>query len=262
MAQWTPIQKNLHQNTGWQPYPDYRFAQQDSLAPLLLAEISSALPFYTLAFVKQGEQFQFIALQSLQPGLNLYVNAKGRWRVPYTPSHYRGYPFRLLPKADSDEVVFCFDQESGLLTEDKANNTPLFTEAGELSEKAQSVINFLQQCEKNRSLTQQAVNALAEQQLITPWPIESQNADGEKTPVTGLYRIDDSKLQQLPAQALESLHKQQALALAYGQLYSQARLKGLGQLYQLHEKEQQQKSNQEVDLDQLFGESEQDLFKF
>lgn len=267
MAQWIPVQKNAHQNTQWQPLSGYDFARQDTTAPLLLAEISHALPFYPLAFVKAGEQFQFVTLHSLQPGLNLYVNPQGKWRVPYVPSVYRGYPFRLMTNSDTGELIFCFDQDSGLISESgdatDENRFPFFTEASELAEKTAGVFGFLQQCEQNKQLTQQAVNALAEQDLIVPWEIQSKvSEEGEPQPVQGLYRIDEAALNQLSAEAMQNLQQKQAIALAYGQLYSQARLQGLTQLYRLHQLELQQQQPADVDLDQLFGEAEEDIFKF
>ena len=265
MAKWVPIQKSQHQNTGWKSFSSYSFAQQDVIAPLLLAEISQAIPFYPMGFIKNGEHFEFIAIQSLQPSLNLYVNAQGQWRVPYILSVYRGYPFRFLKNKDTDELIFCFDQDSGLIVnnDDTDNSNPLFDDNGELSEKAKGVMSFLQQCELNQQITQNAVNALAEQRLITPWSIQRQNSDSSTQPVEGLYRIDEAALQQADTDTLTALQKAQALPLAYAQLYSQARLQSLSQLYQLHESEQQQQqTTQNVDLNQLFGESEEDVFKF
>lgn len=268
MAQWTPIQKTLHQNSQWQPLTGYDVARQDTTAPLLLAEISHALPFYPLAFIKAGEQFQFVTLHSLQPGLNLYVNPQGKWRVPYVPSVYRGYPFRLMTNSDTGELIFCFDQDSGLISETDADTPqpaahPLFNDSNELAEKTASVFSFLQQCEQNKQLTQQAVDALAEHQLIVPWEIKSKvSPEGEPLPIQGLYRIDEAALNQLPAEALQTLQQRQAIAIAYGQLYSQARLQGLTQLYRVHEAELKQQQPADVDLDQLFGEAEDDIFKF
>lgn len=262
MAQWTPVQKTLHKNSQWQAVSSYSFAQQDTTAPMLLAEIAHALPFYTLAFIKVDEQYQLVSLHSLQPGLNLYVNSKGQWRVPYVPAIYRGYPFRLLPNSENDELLFCFDQASGLMGESLENGHPLFAEEGELAEKTAAIFRFLQQCEQNKLITQQAVNALAEHQLIVPWVIQSQDDNGKAKPVEGLYRIDEVALQTLSAEALQPLHQSQSIALAYGQLYSQVRLQGLSQLYRLHAAELKQLQPVEVDLDQLFGEAEEDIFKF
>lgn len=260
MAQWTPVQKSLHQNTYWKAHTSYSFAQQDTTAPLLIAEIAHALPFYPMAFIKVGEQFQFVTLHSLQPALNLFVNPQGKWRVPYVPSVYRGYPFAML-KNEQGEQIFCFDKASGLFNE-TGEGTPLFAEAQQLSEKTNALLGFFQQCEQNKQLTQNAVNCLAEHQLIVPWPIHSKTEEGETQAIEGVYRVDETALLKLPAEALQQLQQHQALTLAYGQLYSQARLQGLGQLYRIHQVEQSNLKQPEVNLDQLFGGAEEDIFKF
>lgn len=270
MPNWQPIQKNKHQNAQWQAYQSYDFAKHDATAPLLMAEIASAIPFYPMAFVKTPqEQFQFVAVQSLQPQKNLFLTSQGKWRVPYVPSIYRGYPFKMLP-SQTGEHVLCVDQDSALFYEKKApsqhsnENTQvqaLFDEAGALSAPMQKVVNFLQQCEKNRTATQAAVDALDKAALITPWPIQAKVSDNEQKPIHGLYKIDQSQLHALTGDTLHHLNQLGSLSIAHGQLLSMARLKGLTQLYQMQQAEQKKSQPQEVDLEKLFGE-EEDSLKF
>ncbi|WP_019895283.1 SapC family protein [Hydrogenovibrio halophilus] len=264
MPTWKPIQKTVHQDARWQPYTDYQFAKNDTTAPLLMAEMANALPFYPMGFVKTPkDEFQLVAVQSLQPNLNLFVNAQGKWRVPYVPSVYRGYPFKML-KAETNDSILCVDTESKLfLPEEKGDKgQPLFAEQGELSEPMQKVVDFLQQCEQNRQATQQAVTALNKAELITPWSIQTRTSENTEKPVKGLYKIDEASLKKLPGETLEKLSQSNALAVAYSQLLSMPRLKGLSQLYKLHETEQQKINPREVDLDQLFGEDDDDSLKF
>ncbi|KUJ72457.1 SapC family protein [Thiomicrospira sp. WB1] len=264
MPTWQPIQKSAHQNAKWQAYRDYGFANYDTTAPLLMAEMANALPFYPIGFVKDAsDTFQLVTIQSLQPGLNLFVNAQGKWRVPYVPSIYRGYPFKMV-KTETGDSVLCVDTESGLFMAEPENaqGQALFSEEGELSEPMKKVVEFLQQCDQNRQATQNAVNELVKADLIVPWSIQAKTSDASEKPVKGLFKIDEAKLKSLPGETLTLLSETNALALAYSQLLSLPRLKGLSQLYKLHEAEQKKTKPEEVDLDQLFGDDDEDSLKF
>ncbi|NLW03821.1 MAG: SapC family protein [Pseudomonadaceae bacterium] len=261
MSEWVAVQKSEHKDTRWVKHSHYRFAQGDALVPVLLAELSELLPFYPLAFVATEEGFQLVALQSIQPGINFYLNAEGRWRVPYVPSAYRSHPFMLAPK-NADEYILCLDQASEFVVQDGTEGEPLFNEQTELTESVMQILDFLQQCQANKKNTQQAVDLLAKHNLIVPWPIEQAQQEAS-VPVKGVYQIDVAALKQLGGEALAELNQQAALELAYAQLHSKPRLKNFEQLAKLHQQEQQQaQTAEELDLDQLFGEQDEDMFRF
>lgn len=266
--QWVAVQKTTHQHTRWLKHSHYNFAKNDTVAPVLLAELTQLLPFYPLAFVAAEQGFQLVALQSIQPNLNLYLSAEGKWRVPYVPSTYRSHPFTLVEK-NADEWLLCIDQNSEFVRLNPANTAPnnnqgepLFTPDNQLTPATTEVLNFLQQCQANQQQTQQAVNLLEKHQLITPWPLE-QSQNTTQTPVNGVYQINATALQQLTGTALEELNQHHALELAYAQLQSKPRIHNLTTLSQHHQQEQQTAENaQNLNLDQLFGEEDNDMFKF
>ena len=70
--------------------------------------------------------------------------------------------------------------------------------------------------------------------------------------LAGFYAISESALKNLDADALRHLHQQQALPVAYAQLLSTARLKGLGQRVDMFAR---LTAHQEVpeDLDSVLG---------
>lgn len=271
MAEWVAIQKTTHQNARWENHTHYNFAKTNAVAPILLAELAQLLPYYPLAFVKtqatetQAESFQLVALLSLQPNVNYYLNPEGKWRVPYVPSTFRSHPFKLIAKS-AEEFVLCLDQTSEFfsLNGEASYSQPLFSVNNEqvaLAEPTAQVLNFLQQCQANETLTQQAVNALAEYNLIVPWNIERAAPETQAPPVAvkGVYQIDPAALAQLSGEALAQLNQHKALEIAYAQLFSKPRLQAFVDLSNLH---QQQQTAQNLDLDQIFGEEADDMFKF
>ncbi len=269
MPSWHALNKTDHLHAGYQKYANYFHAQNDTIAPLLIAELGQALPYYPLAFVQLGDNsFQLVTLHSLQPGLNLFVNAQGQWLAPYVPSHYRSYPFKLIANAQkNNELTLCFDEQAGLVhTQALADDVKLFTDEGELSGPMRAIVEFLQQCEQNRQVTQQRVDQLSANALIEPWSIEvKQSADNEapNQRIEGLYKINETALQSLAPEVLSELAKSGALALAYAQLFSQARLKDFHARYQYHHNQQQHAEQKQqalnVDLDKLFGEDDDSL---
>lgn len=264
MPTWTAISKTDHQHTGWTRFTSYQHARNDVLAAVVVAEITQLLPHYALAFSKtnpdlQDSSYQLVALLSLQAGLNLYLDESNQWQAPYVPARYRSYPFNLLPNQNGD-LTLCFDQDSGLIhTPAQQEQLPLLDDQGQPSEHLAPTIQFLQQLYKNRQLTQTLVDQLADHGLIQSWEITSAGADGEPKPVKGLYHINEAALKALDSEPLAQLNQSGALGLAYGQLYSQARLQDFKQRFARH---QRSTTPPEVDIDALFGEKDDSLFKF
>lgn len=293
MAEWVAIQKTTHQHTRWENHTHYKFAQASAVVPVLLAELSQLLPYYPLAFVKSTlvntntantntvntneatqESYQLVALLSIQPNVNYYITSQGKWRVPYVPSTLRSHPFTLVEKTPQ-EFILCLDQTSEFvsLSGEASHTQPLFnthnkntpTETQELAEPTAQVLNFLQQCQANKQHTQQTVNLLAKHNLITPWNIQqaTDNPQAANTPVNGIFQINTETLQTLSGEALTELNQHHALELAHAQLLSKPRLRTFTELAKLHQQEQQTADSAEnLDLDQIFGEQDNDMFKF
>ncbi len=226
MPKYQAITKTDFANLRWKRYENYHFAALDAVAPLVVQELPKACMTLPIAFIQQSEAFVPAAVQGLQPGQNLFVSRDGRWIGPYTPAAYRGYPFALA-NADYGQVVLCVDTDSGLVGEDYTET--FFDEQGEPSQSVKAVLDFLQQVRSNREATLRICAALQAEELIQPWPITLKGEQGEKT-VQGLYRIDEAKLNNLSADALQQLQQAGALPVAYCQLLSMQHLQTLGKL--------------------------------
>lgn len=272
MTNWQAISKSQHQHATWHPVRDYRHTAGDTLAPLLVSEMPSALPYYPLAFQQQEGHYQLVALLSLHPGLNLYVDDQGRWLAPYIPACYRAYPFALARDAQSDQLTLCVDTDAHNFFADEdpgaANpHQPLFTAQGDTTPELNNLLQFLQSCQQQRQGSTQLIAQLEQHQLIQPWNLslqqDTQTPDSPtSTAVEGLYSINEERLQHLPGAVYENLAATGALGLAYAQLFSQNRLQDFKRRYQYHQQQQAQNVASEVDLDTLFGDAEDDLFKF
>ena len=241
MSQWNAVSPTDHRHLGWLPYTDYTFAAQDTFAPVVMEELAHLLAYYPLCFIQQAAGYQLVALQSLTPGVNIYVTpVKGQWLAPYVPARYRSYPFRLhASPRDPEKQLLCFDADYPGITSpgDTPQAQPFFNDQGQPSEQLSRVIDFLQKTHDNLLLTQKLVDQLQQAELIEPWPIQAQQ-DAE--PISGLNRINEKYLQESEPQTISALAKTGALGLAYGQLYSQARLQDFQRRYQHRQQQQEQ----------------------
>ncbi|MGJ0319218.1 SapC family protein [Aliarcobacter cryaerophilus] len=260
MPKYKAITKQDHLNSSYTPPANYNYTKNDTVVPLLAAELSAAVPYYPIGFIKQNERYQLIVIQSLTPQLNLFVNEFGQYLVPYIVSYYRSYPFRLLPNENA-ELTLCYDEEANSISNTKEDGEiPLFTEKGDLSEKLNEILEFLGECDKNKRETQFIVDQLASCSLIETWNINVDTVnDSTHNSVEGLYTINEAKLKSLDPEILSTLAKSGALGLAYAQLLSQARLTDFAKRYSYYSK-QKAAGSESVDLDMLFGDG--DTIKF
>ncbi|MCF8106520.1 MAG: SapC family protein [Desulfohalobiaceae bacterium] len=240
----------------WRRYNSYAFAASSHLTPLVATELPRALQALPLAFIKQGEQFVLAGVLSLTPGQNLYVDQKGQWLGPYVPSSFRSYPFRLARAEGRDDLILCVDEDSGLISD--TDGEPFFQENGNLSESLTGVLDFLKKVEQNRSATQRAVSSLAEAGLMTEWPLKIK-VEGAERPVSGLFMINESKLNSLDDQAFLKLRSSQSLPIAYAQLFSMGNIARLEKLAEAREPKKDQ-GYDEMDIEKLFGND--DLIRF
>lgn len=256
MPSLTAITPKAHQNKYWKRFESYKFAEKDSLAPIVAAELNRAIQAFPMAFIKQGESFMLVGLTSLTPGQNMFVAPNGKWLGAYVPSAFRGYPFRLARAKGKEELILCIDEDSGLISDTEGE--PFFDEQGRLAGPVKDVMDFLSKIEKNRTVTDLAVSALADAGVITEWNLKIKDGEQEK-PITGLYMIDEAKLNSLDDEAFLKLRKTGSLPVAYAQLLSMVNINIFEKLGQIRA-QQAAAAAPDVDAGSIFGDD--DSFKF
>ncbi|MCA1785084.1 MAG: SapC family protein [Desulfobacteraceae bacterium] len=251
MPQLSAISPKNHADKTWTRFSSYHFASKSSIASLVGAEIAHAVAAgLPLAFVKEQDRFFLAAVLSLAPGTNLFVAQNGKWLGEYIPSVFRSYPFMLAKAEGKDDLILCVDEESGLIKNDK-NGEAFFDDQGELSRQVHDIFNFLSQIEKNKVQTARAVAALTDAGVITQWPLKIKHGDQEK-PVTGLYRIDEAKLNSLDDEQFLKIRKAGALPIAYAQLLSMGNV----QVFEKLAKAQEQAAVKTPDAGSFLGDDD------
>lgn len=257
MPELTAISRDRHAARRWHRIPHYRFAAGEVVVPVVLEELPRAALCLPLALIRQGSGYQLVAVTGLRPGQNAFVTPEGKWLAPYVPAVLRGYPFRLAQTEDQ-RLMLCVDEGSGLVDTGPGGEA-FFTEGGEVAPAVTEILEFLQQVEHNRGLTQQAIRVLAERELIQPWPLTL-----EAQAIEGLYQVDLSRFDSLDGQALETLQRSGALRLAHSQWLSMQHAPMLGQLVQARQQADAAMKTTAADtlnLDGIFGKND-DLLKF
>jgi len=255
------ITRERHSNQRWQRITNYKFTASDALCALVVQELPKAMLAMPIGFLAAEGTYSPVAIQGLALGKNLFVASNGQWVLPYIPAAYRAYPF-LLANTEDGKQVLCINEDSGLLSDTEGEQ--FFDEDGQPAKVVADILNMLNQVAANRAATQRICTVLQKHNLIQPWLIKLQGAAGEQN-IEGLYRIDETAMNQLPTEAFMELRDAGALVLAYCQLLSMQHLPLLGQLVEAHAKADAQAAVQlptkGKDLDLSFL-SDGELFKF
>ncbi len=87
------------------------------------------------------------------------------------------------------------------------------------------------QFEAERARSTQICNMLADNSVIESWPIQLQQDRGVQA-VEGLYRINEQRLNELPADIFAELRSIGGLMICYAQLFSMQHVQQLGNVAQ------------------------------
>jgi len=232
MTELAAITTERHGKKVWKKVTDYAFAASETVIPLVGAELGKAVLSMPIGFIKLDAGYQLVAINSLQPGTNLYVAPGGKWLGTYIPASLRAYPFKLARQEGSDESILCIDEASGLVVDSAEDGNAFFDDQDKPAQGIKDILSVLSKVEVSRAATQGAVNALADAGLITPWALNLKQGE-EVVPVKGLFHVDEAALNKLDDEGFLTLRKAGGLALAYAQLLSMeqiALLERLGKL--------------------------------
>ena len=260
MARYAIISREQFRSKKWSRPRGYKYIANASFAPIVLAEMTKAALTLPLAFMKQGDGFILGAVLSMAPERNMFVGPDGAWLGQIIPAAFRGYPFALTPKADSQEMILCVDEASGLLSDTEGE--PFFDAEGNAMASFKAIMDFLLALHQSRIATELSVAVLGQSGVIIPWPIKIRTDKGEQT-MEGLFRVDEQALTSLADDAYLKLRGSAALSIAYAQLFSMQNL----QVFEHLEKFHAQKSPKPVaplpdNLDKLFDFSDNREIRF
>jgi hypothetical protein len=190
--------------------------------PVSFAEFVPAHRVYPLVFISgdEGKSFVAMAVVGLERDRNLFVLWDKTWdRRSYVPAYVRRYPFCMsrltLDGKEQAERVVCV--ESAALAD---AGEALFDDAGEALPAWAQVQKFVFEYETDIARTEQMCRQLAELGLLEPFSLQAQPRDGESFTLTGMYRVAEAKLGELPPETLQGLQRNGVLARVHLHLAS------------------------------------------
>jgi hypothetical protein len=212
-----PVSKSTHAGKTWcHKRADDSF-NSDLVIPLTTREMFEAMMAMPLAFVAENGGFNPVAIRGFAAGNNTFAIADCRWPAGYVPEVYRHYPFSVT-RTGTGEQLLSIDENGGLL-DDIEQGKPLFNSDGSPTDEVLEIMASITQAEANREATSRCCAVLQRYGLIQPWPLKLQLGTLTKN-TTGLCRIDEDGLNQVPAETVAELQQSGALAIAYCQLLS------------------------------------------
>ncbi|WP_237054962.1 SapC family protein [Microbulbifer sediminum] len=224
-----PLQSDAHRDLKVRELGSFGHVKNSHMVPVTAHEFTRLGAEYPIVFVKNSEtgQFQSVALLGLKVGENLFVDGD-RWQGVFVPGSIRNHPFVLAPSGQGeDQLVVGINEDSSLVSKEEGN--PLFEENGEESEylkaKKESLIHYLE----SDQITRAFVQVLVDKELLTQQSV-SVNAGEEKINLSGLYIVDEKKLNELGDEDFADFRKRGFLPALYAQLGSLHQLSKLAKM--------------------------------
>jgi hypothetical protein len=195
---------------------DWRFAEKEMTLPLEAAEAPPASREYAL-FFREGKP-GIHALVGIEPGVNVYVGADGRWQADYIPASLRVHPFQLAaPASTSGEFFLALKNEAPEVNNGAGHKVFI---NGVLSDFSRSRAALLTRIQRGKAATEKIVAAIRSYDLLEDIRLHLHFAGGEKRWLGGLQKVSEQKLNALPAESLMTLRDSGALKVIYAHLLS------------------------------------------
>lgn len=250
-----PLSPQRFSHLRWQRYSDYRHATHLHLVPVAAPELGPLVANLPLVFAQDPHQehFALCALTGLSAHTNHCLDANHHWQLDYVPAFLRSHPFRLLPPPQGSKTqrVLAVDIDSPWVSE---HAPEAFLDANQqMTPTVHEVFQFLGKLAQHFQRTGSAVAALQHAGLLTPWPLK----DHHGQTIKGLMRMNETALNSIDAETLQTLRRTGALAVAYAQIYATHQLPRLQTLARQHTG-----AEPELDLARLLGTDEGLEFKF
>ena len=197
------------------------FCKQLNAIPISYTEFSVACRDYPLVFTSgdEGKSYAPVAVLGLTNGENLFL-ADGAWaRGAYLPAYVRRYPFCMarvnLDKVEQSDRLICIEKD---FVDEQGEI--LFDADGKALPKWQPIEKLLQEYEADLERSREMSAILSDYGLLQPFAMQAQPKAGASTNLTGMYRVEEKKLEFLNASQHKNLIKKGIMGRIYAHLIS------------------------------------------
>jgi hypothetical protein len=210
--------------------PDYQFAAQEVVCPVVSGEMWEVAREYILVFPSGAEGLP-LALLGTDVGVNAYLgNGNPPWWGRYIPAHFRRYPFVVAPISANEEgtqnkqqFTVCIDVSAPQLSEVKGR--PLFNEDGSGTELLENVQRALLTLQQDFGVTKALVKQIDDAGLLIDKTLVVKPTTRDPVGLQGFRVVDQEKLRNVSPELLASLLESRALDLIYAHIGSLSNLR-------------------------------------
>jgi len=219
-----PVDRHKLQDLGVDQASCSRFASCQITAYLNLVEFFHVLPYYPIAFIRSQQGMMMpVAVLGLNAGENLFTDREGKWQEGvYSPAYIRRYPFLTEP-VSPEELDSSEDCRKPILVDETAldNAAPsLFIANGVATAEWEKVETFISDYISAERLTLSFTRKLDALKLLEPFDAQIHPATGDKVTLQGMYRVNESRLNGLPAKSVKEMMQTGELSRIYAHLIS------------------------------------------
>ena len=198
------------------------FTQQLNAIPVSYTEFNVAHRDFPIVFSSgdEGKSFAPVAVLGLQAQENLFVLDDGWAPGVYVPAYVRRYPFCMarvtLDNIEQTERLICVEKdhlaESGGVDMFDAQQQPL--------PRWKEVEKLLEEYEADLERTKEMCSILADYGLLEPFTMQATMNAGGSMHLTGMFRVDEKKIDFLNASQHKNLIKKGVMSKIYIHLLS------------------------------------------
>lgn len=191
--------------------------------PISFSEFAVACRDYPIAFISgQGGNFMPMVVLGLENQQNLFAALDDGWDASvYVPAYVRRYPFCMtrvtVDGREQAERVACVEKRA--LSE---KGEALFDARGEPLPAWEERRKLLFEYEADLARSEDMCRELGQLQVLETFTMQAVPNQGTPLSMTGLFRVAEQKLAELPAEKLKELTQSGILARVYAHLISLA----------------------------------------
>ena len=198
------------------------FTQSLNAIPVSYTEFNVAHRDYPIVFSSgdEGRSFAPVAVLGLQAQENLFVHNDVWAPEVDLPAYVRRYPFCMarvtLDNVEQAERLICVEKE--YITE--SGGEPMFDAKQEPLPRWKEVEKLLEEYEADLERTREMCGILADYGLLEPFTMQATLNAGGSMHLTGMFRVDEKKIEFLNASQHKNLIKKGVMSKIYIHLLS------------------------------------------
>lgn len=190
--------------------------------PLSFSEFPPAARDYPVTFISGdgGKTYAAMILLGVEAGQNLFVDSADDWdTAAYLPAYVRRYPFCMTRVSvngqEQPERVACVEKAAI-----RENGTALFDAGGKPLPVWDGLSKLLFEFEADIGRSEEMARRLHALKLLEPFSAQAVPNGEQPITLTGMYRVSEERLHDLPAETLKELARNGVLARVYLHLLS------------------------------------------